>query len=160
MYSGLANSYLSAGKPGEAIAPARRAVELNPLFLSGWIALGHAYDSVRRYFEAGTCLEKVLAIDSTNVAALNNLAVIYLREDRPEKALDLLRRAAVRGDTLPGTWWANIAQVCTDYLGDYRGGRTAAESGIQKIRMKLERGCRAAIETRIGEIDSKVGLAV
>ena len=90
----LSTVYFRRKDAGNAIAAARRAVELNPDSAVSVLDLAFAYQAADRASEAATGFERVLELDPENLKALVNLAEIHHQRGEREKALDLYQRAA------------------------------------------------------------------
>ncbi len=91
---------LTAGKPHQAIAAARRLTKLRPkdrdaLNAAAWVS--HQAGDLRA---AARLLEQSLALDPDQVEALSNLASLRHGEARYADAVDLLDRALARDATL------------------------------------------------------------
>src|SRR5262249_10844355 len=82
------------GRLPEAIAAARKAVELHPLSSSAWSNLGAIYlSNPDRFREAREALDRALSINPEAGLALHYLVVLELLEGHAQVALDQSRRA-------------------------------------------------------------------
>lgn len=73
---------------------AREVLAGAPDDASAHFALGMAAIDAKDFFSATVHFEKMLAVRPNEPAALNNLAIAYLKLDQPEKALEAAERAA------------------------------------------------------------------
>ena len=76
---------MALGRPAEAAEDFREASKLNPTDINTLVALGQALRQAGSYDQAANAYRSALEIDPEAVAALGNLAYLYL--DAPEKAL-------------------------------------------------------------------------
>jgi tetratricopeptide (TPR) repeat protein len=132
-YRGLALTLQAAGNINESLKAAQRSVDLRPDYLEGLMALGRSYHLAGERHRAAEAWERVLAFDSTSTGALNNLAGIYVGEERFSRALTMYRRAA-QLDTIGTIYWENIANLALIYLRDFRIAREAATTCARRGR--------------------------
>ncbi len=88
----LANALLQLGRFPEGLQEVTRAVEINPRRSDARALRGNLLAALGRTLEAAREWRLTLATDANNPAALAGLAV-YLREARPDAALEYARRA-------------------------------------------------------------------
>jgi serine/threonine-protein kinase len=79
---------LSVGRNEEALASARRAVELDPLSAAMRFSLGGVYFGSRRYDEATRYFHEALEIEPRMVPVYFDLAEIYLLQGEEDKAVE------------------------------------------------------------------------
>lgn len=127
----LAQLYVSSDRQDQALQKLSAFVEQNKS-VPALLQLASIYERVKNYASARDAYEKVLSIDSNNVLALNNLAVIYSeRLDQIDKALDLAKRARAAVPNNP---------IFADTLGwvmfkkaDYRNALPLLEESAAKL---------------------------
>ena len=100
MYNGLGLSYLQCGQPQDAISPLEQAAVLAPSseILSN---LGTAFFESGNLEEAEKAFRKALRLAPFQPEALMGMAAVHLRQDEPEKALQMLSRIAGKEAALP-----------------------------------------------------------
>ncbi len=84
------NNNLRYSESAEAF---RKAIELNPTYLSSFVNLGYVYCELGQYDEAAQILESALLLDPRAEEAYCNLGVVYLRQDKLDLAEVNLRKA-------------------------------------------------------------------
>ncbi len=63
-----------------------------------------SFQNNKDFEKAVSLYQKALLFDKNNLFALNNLAMIYLEQNKPEKALDCLHRLLKINNTFPQPW--------------------------------------------------------
>src|SRR6185369_16913441 len=100
--------------------------------VQAFIQLAAVYEKDQNYTAARDAYEKLLAINSNNTLALNNLAVIYAeRLDQVDKALDLAKRARTNVPNNP-----NLADTLGWVMfrkGDFRNALPLLQEGAAKL---------------------------
>jgi Flp pilus assembly protein TadD len=87
------------GKPKEALARYRKAIQIAPDYADAHYNMGLAHKSLEETEEAILCYRRALALDPNLFKAYSNLAVILRDQGNPSEAADLCRRAiAIRPD--------------------------------------------------------------
>jgi tetratricopeptide (TPR) repeat protein len=86
-----------AGQTAQAILALDRALAISAQLAEAWAAKGHSLVSQSKNAEAARCYERALALQPDFTSALNPLAAYYLDENKPDKALPLMERAASSG---------------------------------------------------------------
>ena len=76
----------AAAKPAEALPHFQKALDLSPDFVEAALAVGRARIRDKRYAEAVTLLEHVVALDPRNEAAHYNLMLAYRNSGQMDKA--------------------------------------------------------------------------
>lgn len=80
-------------KPKEALFAAKKAIKLSPSVPDYWLCLGNVYKDLEWLRMAEDAYWKALGFDSDYVSTLNNLALLYLQQDKTAQAQQLLLRA-------------------------------------------------------------------
>lgn len=89
----LSDAYRKLGMLEEALSVARQGIDALPFFGPGYVVLGRAQMQCGDLDRAAQSFRKALEVDTESIAALKNLAKLYvLRGDR-EQACSLLARA-------------------------------------------------------------------
>lgn len=88
-------------KPEAACAHYERALELDPLLRVGWVNLGHARLQLGRFVPAEEAYLEALALDPDDGLVHNNLAVVYMSMDEPDRAAVSMNRALYLGYDVP-----------------------------------------------------------
>jgi tetratricopeptide (TPR) repeat protein len=73
---------MKSNQNNEAIGLLKPVVSEYPNFVGGWLNLGVAYYKQGQPAEAKETLEKVIALDNTNITAYNYLGILYRNEGR------------------------------------------------------------------------------
>jgi serine/threonine-protein kinase len=135
-YYELGEIYLKSGRFDKAIQAYNRATELAPGNNSSWTRLGSAYSLAERLPEAEKAFLRALAIVPT-FAAYNNLANLYLREERfaeagaaYEKALEINPRQ----DRI----WGNLGAAYSRMPGKQAESRDAYRRAAELCRETLK----------------------
>ncbi len=89
----LAQVYKDSNQTNKALDTLHGLLEKHPDQTGSWMLLGLVEDGIGDYKSAREAYEKVLALDSKNSVALNNLAYLYSEHEQLEKGYDLARRA-------------------------------------------------------------------
>ena len=93
----LGNALHAAGRYAAAADHLRRAAELQPQFAGARCNLGLVLERLGDMAGAIGAYESALALDANLVAAHVNLGVALLNDDKPDRAVTHLRRAAELG---------------------------------------------------------------
>ncbi len=154
-YLNIANLYLDAGRGKEAVAAARKALELAPAdqpdaVTQALVMLSSAQERADDLKGAEETLRRILAKDPENATALNNLGYFLADHDvRLSDALDMTKRAVQRQPTNPsfldslGWVYFKLGQLddAERYLSD------AARRNTRSV----------AIQEHIGDLNQKRG---
>ncbi|WP_081425065.1 tetratricopeptide repeat protein [Syntrophotalea carbinolica] len=89
----LSDAYCSLGMLEEALSVARQGIEALPFFGPGYVVLGRAQMQYGELDNAERSFQKALDIDPQSVAALKNMAKLYVFRGEREQACGLLARA-------------------------------------------------------------------
>ena len=128
----LAASAMRSDDYASAIDHWEKALALNPLYPSGWFAVGYCYMREDREDEALQAFTRVTQLDSDNAEAWNNLAALHMKQRSWRKAFAALKEA-VRLRRESWQLWDNYVEAAL------RCGYTMlAVHGIEKI-ISLER---------------------
>jgi len=93
---------MNAERLGDAIATFTRVIELKPAFAEGWNKRATAYYLAGDYRRSLRDCDEVLKRNPLHFGALAGYGQIYVRLDRPEKALEYFRRALAVNPNLDG----------------------------------------------------------
>jgi tetratricopeptide (TPR) repeat protein len=94
----LAEMHLEMGDTAAALRSAQRAVELNPQLASAWAIRGRARQATGELREALTDYHRALVNAPDDRRVLGDLAALYQRQNRPDRALQVLH---VLAETYP-----------------------------------------------------------
>lgn len=83
---------VAAGRMDEAVAFAREWVATSPADMTARLALANGAQSLGRFPEAAEHYQRVLAVQPSNIMAINNLALVYLQQG-DSKAVETAQRA-------------------------------------------------------------------
>jgi TolB-like protein/lipoprotein NlpI len=119
------------GRFSEAIAMARRAVELDPLAPRAWDLLGQSLIASGDRASSRDAFNHALTIDPAYPYALNDLAVLEIIERRPRDALVVLRRF-VGDDMLSLTFRLTDIAMAEHSLGHAKESQHALDEAIAK----------------------------
>ncbi|GEJ55466.1 hypothetical protein AMYX_02070 [Anaeromyxobacter diazotrophicus] len=97
------------GRNGDAIAAARKAVEIDPLFAANWIALGGYYLNDHQLVEARGAYERAREMAPQIADVDFNLGIVSLLEGHPAAALPIFERLPDELSRLTGVTLAQHA---------------------------------------------------
>ena len=100
-YVQLGIIYASQGKKEEADAQYKLALEVDKRFAPAWIAIGNDAFESKNYQAAEKNFRRTLKIDPNNPAANNNLAMVYLAENRQLDRAEKLATKALSSNLQP-----------------------------------------------------------
>jgi Flp pilus assembly protein TadD len=104
--------YESAGRLDLAAREYHHALKLDSHQTRARVNLGNVEAARGRWRSAEKCYRRALADSSTNLDAMNNLAIALLRQDRHlDEARALAERAAAAGSDRDSTYRATLAEV-------------------------------------------------
>jgi len=112
-------------KPEAACAHYERALELDPLLRVGWVNLGHARLQIGRFARAEEAYMEALALDPDDGLVHNNLAVVYMSLDKPNRAAASMNRALDLGYDVPAALRKAIRRAGGGGRSTGRQGRMA-----------------------------------
>lgn len=111
-HNDLGVAYESTGKLDLAASEYRRALRLEPRQARARVNLGNIEAARGRWHRAERCYRRALADSSTDVDAMNNLAIALLRQDRRlDEARALAERAVAAGGGRDSIYRATLAEV-------------------------------------------------
>ena len=128
-YNNLANAFYEQGRVDEAIATARKAIELDPDFGVAHYNLGNLYASIGRLDQAQDHFEKALKIYPNYAEARNNLGQLLVRRRDLDGGILQFRKAIDLKPSLIGAY-LNL------------GTALATEGSLEESARWLERGVR------------------
>lgn len=103
-YNNLANAFYEQGRVDEAIATARKAIELDPDFGVAHYNLGNLYASIGRLDQAQHHFEKALEIYPNYAEARNNLGQLLTRRGDLDGGIQQFRKAIDLKQSLSGAY--------------------------------------------------------
>jgi len=92
----LAQHFFDRGKPEKALEYADEALAMDSRSIPGLNIRGVILSRIGRHVEAATNFEKVLSLQSDNVASAFNLAATYISLERLGEAKDILEKLLLR----------------------------------------------------------------
>ena len=116
----------NAGRPDEALVYFRKAVDIEPRFISGYARIASLFAvSLGRLDEAALALYEIIDRDATDWSVMSWLGWLYLDLGDPDAVADWHRRAleAAPGDVVP-----DIAYEWQVHQGDYESALALARS--------------------------------
>jgi DNA-binding winged helix-turn-helix (wHTH) protein/tetratricopeptide (TPR) repeat protein len=134
----LYSFYLVAmGRFDEAIAEAKRALELDPLSLRITQHLGHSFYYARRYDEAIAQYQQALELDPNNASAHESLGEALERKELPGEAIAAWQRAM----TLAGdNELAALLGSASAKSGFARAVRAVAKKKLERLNERTQKG--------------------
>ena len=87
----LAINYDEWGKTAKSVEYYQKAIELKPNHVL-YFSLGSAYEKLGKFDDAAKAYQESIRIKPTFTYALYNLAVLDSKQDRPQEAIELLRK--------------------------------------------------------------------
>jgi len=119
---------LDTGRPREALERVERAMALEPLSAEGLRLLGRARYEMKQIPEAIDAYQRAIALDERDVWAMNNLALIYIQQDRSDAALPIMARAVeLRSDS---PVFQNNLGTALERTGHFAAAGKAYESAL------------------------------
>ncbi|OZJ03997.1 hypothetical protein BZG36_03636 [Bifiguratus adelaidae] len=113
----LGGYYFKADEFAKSIECYEAALKINPLFENSWFVLGCAAMQVSNWDVGTTAFARAVSLDSDNAEAWNNLASIYIRQDKKIEAFSALKQA-VRLKYESWKIWQNFLYVAID-IGEF-----------------------------------------
>ena len=111
-HNNLGVAYESTGQLDLAASEYRHALRLDPHRAEARVNLGNVEAARGRWRSAEKCYRRALADSSTNLDAMNNLAIALLRQDRRlDEARTLAERAVAAGSGRDSIYRATLAEV-------------------------------------------------
>ena len=111
-HTNLGVAYESAGQLDLAASEYRHALRLDPHRAVPRVNLGNVEAAQGRWSSAEKCYRRALADSSTNLDAMNNLAISLLRQGRQlDEARTLAERAVAAGSGRDSIYRATLAEV-------------------------------------------------
>jgi TolB-like protein/lipoprotein NlpI len=123
---------ISVGRFSEAIAMARRAVELDPLAPRAWDLLGQSLIASGDRASSRDAFNHALTIDPAYPYALNDLAALEIIEHKPKDALVVLQRF-VGDDLVSLTFRLTNTAMAEHSLGHAKESQHALDEAIAKV---------------------------
>jgi Flp pilus assembly protein TadD len=117
-HNNLGVAYESTGQLDLAASEYRHALRLDPHRAEARVNLGNVEAARGRWRSAEKCYRRALADSSTNLDAMNNLAIALLRQDRRlDEARTLAERAVAAGSGRDSIYRATLAEVKAGHRG-------------------------------------------
>ncbi|KAJ2964045.1 hypothetical protein NQZ79_g920 [Umbelopsis isabellina] len=101
----------------DSVASYEKAMKLNPLFENSWFVMGCSAMQISDWNTGVRAFSRAVALDAENAEAWNNLASIYIRQDKKGDAFFALKQATkLKFDN----WkmWQNLLYVSID-IGEF-----------------------------------------
>jgi cytochrome c-type biogenesis protein CcmH/NrfG len=135
----LGSYFFKRNQDKECIECYRKALAINPLFGNSWFVMGCAAARIQEYEIAAEAFTRVVALDDDNSEAWNNLASIYIRQQKKTEAFNALQQALKHSYD---NWkmWQNFMFTATD-LHDFTEAIKAAERVVELRATKDGVGC-------------------
>ena len=89
------------GKPGAACLHYERALEMDPGLRVAWVNLGHAHLQLGEFAAAEQAYLEALTLAPDDGVVHNNLAVVYMSMNQPQRAATAMNRAVELGFDVP-----------------------------------------------------------
>jgi tetratricopeptide (TPR) repeat protein len=89
----LGNVHYRAGRPREALAEYRLALDIDPEYAEAWSGSAGAYKDLGQLDPAFSSIERAIALDPENASYQNSLGILYVRRGEFKAAVDCFRRA-------------------------------------------------------------------
>lgn len=139
----LSRVLLDSSRPSEALARLDEALALDPESNAAYRLQGRAYHQLGRIDDAIGAYRRAIQIDDQDAWSMNNLALIFIEEERFEKALPPLARAVeLRTDVAVFYNNLGMALECSGYIRAaeqaYRDA-VAVDGSYEKASANLER---------------------
>ncbi|KAF7722546.1 hypothetical protein EC973_002970 [Apophysomyces ossiformis] len=132
------------GNYNESIESYQLALEINPLFEGSWYVLGCAAMQAERWDVGQRAFQRVVALDSEQAEAWNNLSSIYVRLDRKLDAFLALKQATkLKFDN----WkmWQNLLFVAVD-VGQFADAIWAMQ---RVVDLRWDKVREQAVDTQV-----------
>lgn len=127
----LAAAYVAAGKPGQAEATYRRAIQFRPDFWLGYFDLATFYNDGSRYEEAETALKKASALTPDNYLIYRNLGGVQMARGEWHDAEQSFRHALSLRPI--GSVYSNLGALYI-FLGRYDDAVPVLEQAVELSR--------------------------
>jgi len=125
----LASYFFKRNQDKECIECYRKALAINPLFENSWFVMGCAAARCQEFEVAAEAFTRCVALDDDNSEAWNNLASIYIRQQKKTEAFNALQQALKHSYD---NWkmWQNYMFTATD-LHDFTEAIKAMERVVE-----------------------------
>ncbi len=123
-----AAALIHLGRPREAIAEARKALELDPLALPKNMMLIQVYRNARQYDQALDQCRKTLELYPANVNAQWGMGMVYVHESRYDEGIAWLRQSLENSTNRPALLVAGLG-----YALAVSGKRAEAETVLNEL---------------------------
>jgi tetratricopeptide (TPR) repeat protein len=121
--------FATANKPDSAIAAYEAAIKAAPDYLQAHINVGALYYDKGDLDQAASHLNKAVALDSNNVAALKSLGLVHFKADRYADAATALNHHNALNKTDAGAW--STLGLAYKKLGDDTKALAAYEEAVR-----------------------------
>ncbi|MBV6504459.1 MAG: hypothetical protein ILNGONEN_00003 [Syntrophorhabdaceae bacterium] len=121
------------GRPREAIAEAKKALELDPLALPKNMMLIQVYRNARQYDLALDQCRKTLELYPANVNAQWGMGMVYVHESRYEDGIASLRQSLENSTNRPALLVAGLG-----YALAVSGKRTEAQAVLDELHARSD----------------------
>jgi TolB-like protein/tetratricopeptide (TPR) repeat protein/DNA-binding winged helix-turn-helix (wHTH) protein len=151
---GLAALYLSDGKPEQAVAAYRKALERNPRDVDALIRLGEALDTIGQDVQAEAAFRQAVAVEPSFWGAHSGLGSFLFRRGRTEEAIASFRRSAELVPTSAFAW--NNLGGALHLSGDFAEAERAYQRSLEIEPSKAAYSNVATIQFGAGNFKAAV----
>jgi len=89
----LGNVHYRAGRPREALAEYKQALDIDPKYAGAWSASAGAYKDLGQMDDAFRCIRRAIELEPTNANFQNSLGVLYVQQSEFASAVACFREA-------------------------------------------------------------------
>jgi len=116
----------SRGRLGEALSEIKTLIEIDPLYVHGYLYLGRSFYFLKRNDDSIAAYQKGLEIDPNNLNILSWMFATYGAQGRYDKALEIAERYEKNN---PAEYWGSLALIEA-----WRGNKSAAEKNKETAK--------------------------
>jgi len=140
-HNDLGVAYQQRGEPDLALREYERAARLEPQWARPWINSGNVLAEQEQWRQAAKSYRQALRREAGNDEAMNNLAWVLLKAEKPQEALAWVDKAVAANPNEPA-YHDTLAEIRIA-LHDYAGARQAVTEALvldpsEELRHTLE----------------------